>query len=704
MASEDRIMQQLMETFKAEAEEHIQRITQLILSLERGEADQEVLEELFREAHSLKGAARVVELNRISEVAHKIETIFSKLKAEEVDFSQDLADLIYKGLDGISSMVHGDDFDVDGFEKEVELFLKEGKVQGEKAQRQIRHPSTQPEPPFCPNERMMRIDTAKLDRLMEKAGEIVVTKMTARAYLETASEIMNSLERFRRELSARGADKEAQRLKNILGRYKEFLSNIRAICERISSLSDELNEDIKSLRLQPLSFLFNSFDRMVRDISKVEGKKVRLEKQGGNTEIDRRILEELREPLMHILRNAIDHGIESPQERMGIGKPKIGTIRLSARGHGDRVIIEVEDDGRGINTEEIKRAAVKSEVIGKEEADQMAEEEILNLIFNQGVSTSGKVTEISGRGVGLNAVKRKIESLKGTISVESKPGGGCKFMLSLPLTLMTTKVLVVEVNGERYAIPTSHIERTLRIKLDDVMEIGGKPSIRYDRRMIGLIPLAKLLEMEGNPPRDELKVLILSFRGRFIGVTVDDLVVEQEILLQGFTRPLVRVRNVSGATISSGGEVIIVLNPVDLVRTAYKIGGFTIGAPPEKPEPKTVLVVDDSITTRTLEKNIIESAGYNVIVARDGVEAREILRSVRCDLVVSDIQMPNMDGFQLTSWIKNHPDLKDIPVILVTSMESEEDRRKGLEAGADAYVVKSGFDQEELLNMIGRLA
>ena len=701
MLSEDQMMQRLMETFKLEAEEHIRRITQLILAAERGEVNKEMLEELFREAHSLKGAAKAVELDEISFVAHRIETLFSELKSGNISFSDTLADLIYEGLDGISALLGGGEFKADEFDHKVVSFLRTaGKAEGEKEAKSILPSPSEPIPPGKTGGGMMYIDVTKLDRLMERMGEIIAAKIGGEEHLRSGYRILEEMERIRGELREKGRG-EAERLERVIGLYRDFLNDMESACRSISRLSDELNEDVKSLRLQPLSLLFDSFDRMVRDISRQEGKKVKLEKIGGNTEIDRRILEELREPLMHLLRNAIDHGIETPQERIEAGKEEFGTIRLSAKGHGDRVIIEVEDDGRGIDPEQIKEAALKFGLI--EEGEGMDEEEILNLIFKQGLSTSSEVTEISGRGIGLNTVWRKVESLKGTIAVQSEPGKGCRFTLSLPLTLMITKVLIVETGGERYAIPASYIDRTLRIRRDEVTEIGDKSFIRDGESLVNLIPLSALLDLEGGDIGEEIKVLILRLGNRSVAVTVDELVMEQDVVVQGFHKPLVRVRNVSGAAISSAGEVLIVLNPVDLVRTAYKLGGFSIPPPPKEVKPKTILVVEDSITTRALERNILESAGYNVITARDGVEAKEMLRRMGCDLVVSDVRMPNMDGFQLTSWIKNHPDLKEIPVILVTSMESEEDKRRGLEVGADAYLVKSGFKQEELLETIERL-
>ncbi|MCD6505969.1 hybrid sensor histidine kinase/response regulator [Candidatus Poribacteria bacterium] len=701
MLSEDQMMQQLMETFKAEAEEHIRRITQMILALERGEVNQEMLEELFREAHSLKGAARAVELNDISAVAHKIEALLSALKSGDIPFSDDLADLIYEGLDGISAMLGDEEFNANEFAHKVDSFLSvnEKAKSGEKIKPDDRF-STELTPSHKAGRSMMYVDISKLDRLMERVGEIIAAKISGEEYLRSGYHILKEIERIHRKFQEERRD-GVERLERIIGTYRDFLDDMESICRNISRLSDELNEDVKSLRLQPLSILFDSFDRMVRDISKQEGKKVRLEKIGGNTEIDRRILEELREPLMHLLRNAIDHGIERPQERVKAGKEEYGTIRISARGHGDRVIIEVEDDGRGIDLERIKETALKSGLI--EETEEMSEEEILNLIFKQGLSTSSEVTEISGRGIGLNVVWRKVESLKGTITVHTELGKGCRFTLSLPLTLMITKVLIVEVNGDRYAIPASYIDRTLRIKRSEMVEIGDRSFIRHNESLVSLIPLSALLELEGGDIGEEIRVLILRFGGRAVGIMVDDLVVEQDIVVQGFSRPLVRIRNVSGAAISSDGRVLIVLNPMDLVRTACKLGSTSISPLLQKAKPKTILVVEDSITTRTLERNILESAGYNVVTAKDGVEAKEILRRASCDLVVSDVRMPNMDGFQLTSWIKNHSDLKDIPVILVTSMESEEDRRRGLEVGADAYFIKSGFNQEELLEMIERL-
>ncbi|RKY05234.1 hypothetical protein DRP77_01580 [Candidatus Poribacteria bacterium] len=698
---EEGMLEQLLEVFKSEAEEHIQRITQMMLQLEKGEAGEEALEELFREAHSLKGAARAVELERISETAHLIETIFSKIKSKELSLSDEIVELVYEGLDGIAQMLErGEEgFDLEGYASKVNGVLS-GSSSEDAEERSITPSPKAEEPKPRPiSERMMKVDVSKLDLLMERVGELVTLRVTVEERVKEAIRILRSFERIYRSIDCGLRDE----FKEAISELRRFIFNLRADCFDISSLTKEIEEGVKSLRLQPVSFLFNSFDRMVRDLAKREGKKVRFEKAGMETELDRKILEELREPMAHLISNAIHHGIETPEERKKAGKPEEGVVKVAARSQGDKVLIEVEDDGRGIDLEKVRESALRSGIISREAAEEMGDEELLRLIFKQGVSTAEEVTEISGRGVGLNAVWDKVEKLKGSVAVENRPGKGCKFTLCLPMTIVTTKVLVVKVGGAMFGIPASFVERTLLVKPEEVRRLDGRTVILYEDKAIELVPLAWLLEM-GEPEieEEEFKAVIISSGSRSVGLAVDDLMREEEVVVQGFERPLLRVRNVLGAAISADGRIITVLNPGDLVRSALKRRPSFKGKP-EKPEPKTILVVEDSVTTRTLERNILESFGYNVLVARDGAEAKEILQAVNCDLVVSDIQMPNVDGFELTAWIKNHPNLKHIPVILVTSLESEEDKKKGLEVGADAYIVKSGFDHEKLLETIKRL-
>jgi two-component system chemotaxis sensor kinase CheA len=428
------------------------------------------------------------------------------------------------------------------------------------------------------------------------------------------------------------------------------------------------------------------------------------------------VLEEIKDPLIHLLRNSVDHGIEPPDQRVAVGKPARGTITLSACQKGNSIVIEVSDDGAGIDVAKVKKSAVKAGLITAEEAHAMNDDEAMRLIFLPGLSTSETITDISGRGVGMDVVRKNVEALQGQVDVDSVLGWGTKVTLTLPLTLATTLELLVQVGGHTYGLPISAVERILRINVSDIASMEGKEAIAVGGEPISLVHLADVLELDSEKAQaqevkadQKIPVVIVSSAKKRVAFVVDAVVGQQESVVKGLGKQLARVRNVAGATILGTGQVIMTLNPTDLVTSARAVEGRAsklLQAPPTKVEEQrkpTILVVDDSLTTRTLEKNILETAGYEVKVANDGAEALSILQAGDCDLVVSDVLMPRMTGLELTEAIKGNPRTKDIPVVLVTSLESREDRERGVEVGADAYIVKSSFDQANLLQTIEQL-
>jgi len=449
---------------------------------------------------------------------------------------------------------------------------------------------------------------------------------------------------------------------------------------------------------------------MVRDLSRERGKEVDLQIEGGDTELDRKVLEEIKDPLMHLLRNAVDHGLETPEEREKAGKPRRGTVTVSAFQKGNNIVIEVRDDGAGINVQRVKQAAAKGKLISSDEAETMTDEEAFRLIFASGLSTSPVVTDISGRGVGMDVVRRNIEGLRGQVDVDSAPGQGTKITLILPLTLATTQELLIQVSSQTFGLPISAVERIQRISLEDISSVEGKEAIMVDSEPVSLVHLGDVLglprDAENDKPDQKIPVVILNSVKKRIAFLVDGVVGQQESVVKSLGKQLSRVPNVAGATILGTGQVIMTLNPVDLTMSARTTEGRsmkavqTAQAKVEAVKRPTVLVVDDSLTTRTLEKNILETAGYEVKLATDGAEALDILQADGCDLVVSDVLMPRMNGLELTETIRGNPKLKELPVVLVTSLDSREDREKGIELGANAYVVKSNFDQANLLQTI----
>jgi two-component system chemotaxis sensor kinase CheA len=475
-----------------------------------------------------------------------------------------------------------------------------------------------------------------------------------------------------------------------------------------------IEDEVMAVRLLPAAAVFAPFQRMVRDLGHEHDKDVRLLVEGGETEIDRKILEQLRDPLMHLLRNAVDHGVEAPHERVRAGKPRTATVRLSAAQRGGQIEIVVEDDGQGIDPAHVRQRAVARGLITAEQAAVLDDAGATELIFHRGFSTRQIVTETSGRGVGMDVAREHVERLGGSVKVESTPGQGTQFVLTVPLTLATTRAVVVEQGGQVCAIPSAGVERMGRVRESDVLRLEGRRAVSIEGRAVPLVELGSVLERApsaAHPAGVARPYLVLRQGDRRVAVLADRLVDEQEIVVKSLGWPLRRVRNVGGAAVLGSGQTAVILNATDLLKSGLKLagtaagisGGMADGGGPAEVAMKRLLVVDDSLTTRTLVRSILEAAGYDVSVAVDGADALRILRERSFDLVVSDVQMPNVDGFALTAEIRRDPQLRGLPVVLVTSLDAPEHREQGAAAGADAYIVKSGFDQGQLLDTVGRL-
>jgi two-component system chemotaxis sensor kinase CheA len=526
--------------------------------------------------------------------------------------------------------------------------------------------------------------------------------------------------------AATTADNPWSRLHEVGGRLRSLQRRYDADQRRLTQVMAGLQDNVHRMRMLPISTVFGTFPRMVRDLAYDLGKEVRLVIQGGDTEVDRSVLEQIKDPLTHLLRNSLDHGIELPAARQLAGKPAEGTITLSAAQHGDSIIIEVTDDGQGIDIARVRANAVKKGGVSATEAAAMSEQEALWLIFRSGVSTSAIVSDVSGRGVGLDVVRDKVERLHGLIDVHSVLGAGARFTLTLPLTVATTLCLLVQVAGQTFAVPITNVIRIVRLGADAVGYAEGQAAIRPEGRPILLLNLAQILGVAtGQPPApkpgwaaasttpaapDLGIAIILGSAEKRLAFRVDAVTNAQEVVVKPLPKPFLRVRYLVGASILGTGEVVLVLNVADLLRASAPVSAPQVApAAPEVARARTVMVVDDSITTRTLEKNILETAGFVVRVYADGLEAWNALLADGCtpdglfDLVVTDVSMPRLNGFDLTLRVRSDQRLKNLPVVLVTSLDSREDRERGVQAGADAYITKGAFDQENLLETIRRL-
>lgn len=483
----------------------------------------------------------------------------------------------------------------------------------------------------------------------------------------------------------------------------------------LAGMSDSLLHDVKEMHLLPFSSLLEIFPRFTRELARDQGKQVELVIQGGEIEIDRRTLEEMKDPLMHLLRNCIDHGIEQPAMRQDKGKPACGNITVAiAQKDGGKIEIMVADDGAGIDAAKVKVAARKLNLVTAEEAEKLGEQEAQALIFNSGISTSQIITDISGRGLGLAIVREKVERLGGVVALESPHDGGTSFRITLPLMLATFRGVLVRAGEHYFVIPALSVERVTRVVQADIQTVENRATIPLDGQAVALVSLGDVLELpRPNPPNrgatdkvsEQALVIVLGTGHKHVAFRVDEILGEQEVLVKTLGRQLARVRNVAGACVLGTGQVVAVLNVPDLLKSAVK----QAAPPPVAAEThgvakkQSILVVEDSITSRALLKNILESAGYRVTTAVDGVDAYTTLKTGAFDLIVSDVEMPRMDGFDLTAKVRADKQLAGLPVVLVTSLESREHRERGIDVGANAYIVKSSFDQSNLLEVLRQL-
>ncbi len=748
---------ELRSIFKIESAEHIQRLEEGFLRIEKNPQNKAVIEDIFREAHSLKGAAHMLGLNSLESLSNCIEDILSAARDSSVPLTPEIIERLYKGLDAMAILVKES---VTGEESGIDLPSVLALIKGHSGtilpapvviDNEITESpyqfednnipaaaETEKEKPVYVEEPILirpagdsaadqeageatlekyridtiRVETKRLDKLMSQSGELIVTRLRIAKTLEDADELSEMWKSINKsmQITAAGNNPEIEKFGDLLDTLKSGLHNESS---RLDHITAEIEDSISRIRLLPVSSIFNLFKRMVRDLSKNKLKDIRFVIEGGETAADKRIIEEIKDPLMHLLRNAVDHGIEMPDVRTEKNKPRTGTITLRAYQTSSNLIIEVIDDGQGLDTDAIKKAAFKIKVLNENELSAMSDSLANSLIFTSGISTSAFLSDISGRGVGLDVVKSNIERLKGTIQIESIPGSGCTIRIKLPLTLAATKVLIVEADNIKYAIPVEYIQMVCFIEQKNIFTIKGRMTISIDKVPVSAAVLTDVLELKtadisrksNTPISGLLPCVIISSGEDKLGLFVNELIDEQDVVLKQYSSILKRVRNISGSTILGTGELCLILNPEDLIKSVWKSAISSIdGETSDEPAAaKRILIAEDSMTVRTQVKRILEGAGYDVEVAVDGLEAFNKLSGAYFDAVVTDIQMPNMTGLELTEKIRQNNKYSDMPIILVTSLSSEADKKRGIEAGANAYITKPSFDQKVLLDTLRRL-
>ncbi len=737
---------ELRSIFKIEFEENIQTLNNELLKLESDVFNTDALTKLMRTAHSMKGGARMIGLPDVVTLAHFFEDMLGAVKKEGVELKRHDFDRMYKAIDIIKSLVNeavtGEapnfvaasviDQIINGSGEpktndEPDSVIRQSEIAADS------QPVTQELqgdiiPAFSID--TIRVASSKLDTLMDLSGELTVSKIQLALRLGKINDLSLLLEDSTRELNSIETALLPQRSENpglfsevglIINRLKNRFDSASV---EIGNLSDGISEDnsrlnfvayefeevIKNLRMLKLSNIFNLYPRMVRDISNELGKEVNFIIEGGDITADKKILEEMRDPLMHMIRNSIDHGIELPDEREQQGKQRAGTIKLSANHFAGHITITLEDDGKGLNEKSIIETALRKKLIDEEASKNLTHQQIHKLIFSPGFSTSKIITDVSGRGVGMEVVQANIDKLKGKINIESETKKSTRFIIELPLTLATLRVMTASVGNHIFAIPVDFIVSVIIVDVAEIFSMEARDTIVFRDEPITIVNFKTVLELEDISDSTRKNVttfqcIILSSMGEKAGFIVDSLIDEQEVLVKPLGFMLKRVKNVSGSTILVSGDVCMILNPNDLLKTVKSLSASEIleTSTPESLRKKRILLVEDSITTRTQEKRILESAGYDVVVAVDGLDGYQKLLINEIDAVVSDVEMPNLDGLSLTEKIRAEKKYLSLPVVLVTSLSSEEQKKRGLESGANAYLTKSGFDQKILIETLDRL-
>ena len=741
----------LLELFRNEAEAQIAIISQGLLGLEANPGDLSDAEALMRAAHSLKGAARMLKLDALVALTHAMEDVFVAAQGGSIVIEGDVVDLLLAATDLVGGVTRTADIPA-WCRQHAEAMLTLGRQLADVAAG--KGPAAPPPPPApapetaadhtgtaesaaaptatppsgsgAVTENAIRISADSLNRLMGLAGEVQVEARWVRPFTESLlnvkyrqTELVALLDRLRDRLEEETSSEYLLELLNDARRragdcrrqLAERLGELDEFDRRSHNLASRLNREVIASRMRPFGDGVHGFRRMVRDLARQLGKQVRFEIEGLNTRVDREILEKIEAPLNHILRNALDHGIETPEERRAAGKPEQATLRLEALHSAGMLSIMVSDDGRGMDLEELRARIVRKKLVSEEMARDLTEAELMEFIFLPGFSTRDSVTEISGRGVGLDVVHSVVQEMHGIVHATSRPGQGMRFHLQLPLTLSVMRTLMVEIAGEPYAFPLGQINRTLKLDRGQIETMEGRQYFTLGNQHVGLLPANQLLGLPESPPEsDEVCVVVLGERLERYGFAVDRFLGERSLVVHPLDARLGKVQDIAAASILENGDPCLILDVDDMLRSAdiLAAGGRIdkLGQTPARfssRKGKRILVVDDSITVREVERNMLANRGYEVEVAVDGMDGWNAVRTGEYDLVISDIDMPRMNGFEFVSLIKQDPLLKKLPVMIVSYKDREEDRRRGLEVGADYYLTKGSFHDETLLEAVADL-
>lgn len=749
-------MQEILEDFLVEAFELVEQIDHDLVELESSPEDLELLNRIFRVAHTVKGSSSFLNFDVLTKLTHHMEDVLNKARHGELKITADIMDVVLESIDKMKTLLNcirdnGNDtaigmdiapicakltgisegelpsqtqpevpkkeespvaveqkqpeLDVNQLsdsevEAEIERLLKVRKAedQARRAQKKQNPPSTKQTTTSKPEQsnekkvpasgggggmdQTIRVEVKRLDHLMNLIGELVLGKNRLLKIYDDVEE------RYEGE---------------------KFLEELNQVVSQLSIITTDVQLAVMKTRMQPVAKVFNKFPRVVRDLSRELGKQIELEISGEETELDKSIVEEIGDPIMHMIRNSCDHGVEDPAARVAAGKAEKGIVELKAYNEGNHIVIEIIDDGKGLDANALKVKAIEKNLITEKEADQMSDKEAFALVFKPGFSTAAKVTNVSGRGVGMDVVKTNIEKLNGMIEIDSELGKGSSFKLKIPLTLAIIQSLLVGTQEEYYAIPLASVLETVRVPIDDIYTIEGKNVLRLRDEVLSLVRLSDVFGVKQVLENsDQTYVVIIGVAESKLGIIVDTLIGQEEIVIKSMGDYLQNIQGIAGATIRGDGRVTLIIDVAAMMDMAKEIkvdikAQLESGAkkPKEKPEDYKVLIVDDSKMDRTLMQKALEPLGVSLVEATNGVEALNIIKSNEHDIdaMLIDIEMPRMDGYTLAGEIRKYSKYRSLPLIAVTSRTSKTDRLRGVEVGMTEYITKP-YSPEYLENVV----
>jgi two-component system, chemotaxis family, sensor histidine kinase and response regulator WspE len=753
LKEKEKIDPALMDLFLSEVQTHTDVLNEGLLKLESMPQAREPLEALMRSAHSIKGGARVVGLEIAVKLAHLMEDCFVAAQRNQLQLGAEQIDILLKAVDALSSLgkalgTHNQAALVAAHSQanqllETLLALQNGEsvvapppippttaavvpatVASSPEVKPTVVTASEAEHSHTPEtDRTVRVTAHKIERLMGLAGEVTVSAR----WLPPFSDSLLSLKRAHMELTVileklqdqlNQHDIEPSRFKELQKARDKNKECTAYLADRLNQLdvftstfathADRLYREVIGVRMRPFADGAKGFPRMVRDLARQLGKKVQFEIVGKSTEVDQDIQEKLDAPLNHLLRNAIDHGIESPRERRAAGKPETGTVRMEVSHRSGMLMISISDDGRGIEPAKLRDKILRKGLAGPDIVAHLSDNELMDFLFLPGFSTAAQITEISGRGVGLDVVHSMVHEVGGVVRAEAKPGQGMRFHLELPLTLSVIRTFLVEIAGEPYAFPLTRIDRCLRLHYQEIEVVEDRQYFRFSSNNIALVNIHDVLELNSSPPQsEEISVVVVSDRFNAYGLVVDKFIGEYDLVVRPLDARLGKVPDISAVAVMLDGSPVLIFDIEDLVHSIDKrMGARRLRKISESEHleaqrsRRRILVVDDSITVREMERKLLEHRGYQVAVAVDGIDGWNAVRSEQFHLVVSDIDMPRMNGIELVKRIKQTDHLQHLPVIIVSYKDTEEHRLQGLEAGANYYLTKSSFEDESFINAV----